>query len=529
MSLHRRSLFGAGAALFATPLAAPAMAQRAAVLRFVPQADLSSLDPIWTTSNVTRNMGYMVFDQLYGSDAEFRAQPQMAAGHVEEDDGRRVTITLRDGLKFHDGERVLARDAVASVQRWLKRHAMGQKLSAVLEDITALDDKRLQFRLKQRFPLLYEALGNPVAPPCFIMPERLARTDAFTQLREVVGSGPYRFIAGDFVAGSGAAFSRNHDYVPVAAGASGLTAGPKLAHFDCVEWKTIPDAATAAAALQNNEIDWYEQPPPEIQQLLSRNRALAIEDMDPRPMMALMRFNFLQPPFDDAAMRRALLPAISQEDFMIASVGTDKRLYETAVGFFTPGGPMASDVALDPLKGPRSIEAAKAALKAAGYANQPIRLLGPTDILIPSALTQVAIDLFRRLGVNLDVALTDWGTVVQRRTSKEPVDKGGWSVSMYAFSSMDFLTPATNPTLRANGAGAWFGWPDMPRIEQLRDQWFEAPTLAARQAIARQIQVEAMRDLPFIPVGAYRSQTAIRRDLADRVRGLALFWGIRRT
>jgi peptide/nickel transport system substrate-binding protein len=149
--------------------------------------------------------------------------------------------------------------------------------------------------------------------------------------------------------------------------------------------------------------------------------------------------------------------------------------------------------------------------------------------LVPSALTQMALDLFRRLGVNLDAALTDWGTVVQRRTSKEPLERGGWSVSMYAFSSMDFLTPATNPTLRANGAGAWFGWPDIPRLEALRDAWFEAPTLEQRQALAREMQVLAMQELPYIPVGAYRSQTAVRRDLADRVRGLAIFWNIRRT
>jgi peptide/nickel transport system substrate-binding protein len=251
--------------------------------------------------------------------------------------------------------------------------------------------------------------------------------------------------------------------------------------------------------------------------------------MDPRPMMALMRFNFLHPPFNDKRMRQALLPAISQEDFMVAAVGTDPSLYETGAGMFTPGGPMASDVALEPLKGPRSLDRAKQLLREAGYTNQLIRLLGPTDILVPSALTQVALDLFRRLDVNLDAALVDWGTVVQRRTSREPLERGGWSVSMYAFSSMDFMTPATNPTLRANGAGAWFGWPDIPRLEQLRDAWFEAPDLAARQALAREMQVVAMDELPYIPVGAYRSMTAVRRDLTDRVRGMALFWGIRRT
>ncbi len=528
--MRRRDLL-AGAAVVAASLARPALAQppqRARVLRFVPQADLSSLDPIWTTANGTRNMGYMVFDQLYGSDGQFRPVPQMAEGHVEEEDGRRVTITLRPGLRFHDGEAVRAKDCVASIRRWMRRHAMGQKLAPVVEEIAALDDRRLRFRLKRRYPLLVESLASPVAPPRFIMPERLASTDAFTQLREVVGSGPFRFKAEEYRSGDQAVFERFAGYSPTPDRSSGLTAGPKLANFDRIEWRTIPDAATAAAAMQAGEIDWYEQPPPEIQELLRRNRALAIEPMDPLPMMALMRFNHLNPPFNDKRMRQALLPAIDQEQFMQAAVGTDPSLYVTGVGIFTPGGPMASEVALEPLKGPRSLDRAKALLREAGYANQLIRLLGPTDILVPSALTQVALDLYRRLGVNLDAALTDWGTVVQRRTSREPLERGGWSVSMYAFSSMDFLTPATNPTLRANGAGAWFGWPDIPRLEQLRDAWFEAPDLAARQALAREMQGVAMDELPFIPVGAYRSMTAVRRDLADRVRGMALFWNIRR-
>lgn len=525
MEMRRRGVLAAGAA---GALARPAAAQPARVLKFVPQADLSSLDPIWTTANVTRNMGYMVFDQLYGSDGQFRPVPQMAEGHVEEDDGRRVVITLRAGLKFHDGEPVRAQDCVVSIQRWMRRHAMGQKMAPVVDGIAADGDRRIVFRLKRRYPLLVESLASPVAPPCFIMPERLARTDAFTQLREVVGSGPFRFKADEYRTGNQAIFERNAEYSPTPDRSTGMTAGPKLVHFDRVEWRTIPDAATAAAAMQANEIDWYEQPPPEIQQLLRRGRTVAIEPIDILPMMALMRFNFLHAPFNDKRVRQALLPAIDQEQFMHAAVGTDPSLYLTNVGFFTPGGPMATDAALGPLQGPRSIDRAKALLREAGYTNQPIRLLGPTDILVPSALTQVALDLFRRLGVNLDPVLTDWGTVVQRRANREPLERGGWSVSMYAFSSVDFLTPATNPTLRANGAGAWFGWPDIPRLEALRDQWFEAPELAQRQALAREMQVLAMDELPFIPVGAYRAMTAVRRDLADRVRGMAMFWGIRR-
>ena len=184
--------------------------------------------------------------------------------------------------------------------------------------------------------------------------------------------------------------------------------------------------ATSAAALQQGEIDWFEQPPPEIQTLLRRNRAITVEPIDPLPLTGILRFNHLHPPFNDKRMRQAILPAIDQADYMAAIVGADPALYTTGAGFFTPGTPMANDAGLGPLTGPRSIDRAKALLREAGYTNQPIRLIGPTDIVAPAAMTQVAGDMFRRLGVNLDFVLTDWGTVVQRRSSREPLEKGGW-------------------------------------------------------------------------------------------------------
>lgn len=108
--LKRRDVLAAATALAAARVA---FGQGARVLKMVPQANLTSLDPVWTTVNITRNHAYMVYDTLYGRDVDFQAQPQMASGHAVEDDGRRITITLRDGLTFHDGTRVLARDAVA--------------------------------------------------------------------------------------------------------------------------------------------------------------------------------------------------------------------------------------------------------------------------------------------------------------------------------------------------------------------------------------------------------------------------------
>ena len=525
--IQRRNLLAAAAGTAALSRAAIAQDMRAQTLRIVPQANLSSLDPIWTTANVTRNHGFMVFDTLFGLDAQYRVQPQMAAGSTEEADGQRVTITLRKGLRWHDGEPVRAVDCVASVLRWARRSAQGIHMAAALDELVALDDERLQFRLKRRYPSLLGGLASLATPICFMMPERFARTDAFTQVRAAIGSGPFRFKADEFNSGSLVAYERNPIYVPRDEAAS-LTAGGKRAGFARVEWNVITDAATSAAALQTGEVDWFEQPPPELQQLLRRSRDIVVEPIDPLPVNGSMRLNHLQPPFDDKRMRQALLPAIQQADYMAAIVGTDPSLFRADAGVFTPGTPMASSTGLEPLTGPRSFERAKALLREAGYSNQPIRVIGPTDILAPSALTQVGGDMLRRLGVNLDLALSDWGTAVQRRSNREAVEQGGWSVYYTAFSSFDFLDPASHSLLRGNGLAAFAGWPTIPQLETLREAWFDAPDLDTRKAVARQIQATAIEEVAYIPVGAYLSLTALKRNIVGRVPGFAIFWNLRR-
>ena len=521
--LNRRQVL-AGLGTLALPSVAAAQGSR--VLRMVPQANLASFDPIFTTANITRNYGFMVYDTLYGMTSGLLPTPQMAAGHTVEEEGRRVTIMLREGLAFHDGLPVLAGDVVASLRRWMARNAFGQKLATVVDALSIKDDTSVVLRLKKPFPLLFHALAGLSQPP-FIMPERVAKTDPFKQIDDTTGSGPFRFKRDEFNSGSLVVFERNATYRPRAEGPS-LTAGGKVVNFDRVEWSIITDAATAAAALQRGEIGWFEQPPPEIQELLRRNGQVKIENIDSLPNVGILRLNHLHPPFDNLALRRAILPAIDQADFMPAIVGTDPAMVNTECGVYTPGTPNVSRSGMELLLGPRSVDRAKAMMKEAGYSNGPIRLIGPTDILAPSAMTQVAGDLFRRLGFNQDLALSDWGTVIQRRASKEPLDKGGWSALLTSFNSFDFTDPALHPLLRGNGAQGWPGWPTIPKLEVLRDQWFEAPDDAARTALCADIQRVALDEVAFIPVGAYLQPTALRRDLVDRVSGFAIFWGLRR-
>ncbi len=226
----RRRTFLATAATLALPSVTQAASKQ--VLKFVPQADLAVLDPILTTAGVTRSHGYLLFDNLYGvtgPEEGFKATPQMAAGHRLEDDGLTWRVTLRDGLVFHDGQRVLARDCVASIRRWGVGDTFGQALMARTDKLSAADDTTITFRLKRPFPLLPDALGKMAASMCAIMPERLASTDPFKQITEMIGSGPYRFKADERVQGSRFVYERFAGYQPREDGEPNWTSGPKVA------------------------------------------------------------------------------------------------------------------------------------------------------------------------------------------------------------------------------------------------------------------------------------------------------------
>ena len=233
-------------------------AASASTLKFVPYADLALLDPL-VSAFVTRNHVMMVFDTLFALDANGEAQPQMLAGYTVEDGGKTWKLTLRDGLVFHDGSKVLARDVVASLRRWAVKDAFGQALMDATDELSAPTDKLVQFRLNRAFPLLPQALGKPTNPMAVVMPERLANTPPGTLLNEMVGSGPYRFLPDQRVSGARNVYAKFDGYVP-RDGAASFCAGPRVAHFDRVEWLTMPDPATHAAALRRGEVDWVEQP-----------------------------------------------------------------------------------------------------------------------------------------------------------------------------------------------------------------------------------------------------------------------------
>jgi peptide/nickel transport system substrate-binding protein len=524
--IRRRGFMAASALALAAPSIVRAQGKH--VLKFIPQSDLTVIDPVWSTAYVSRNHGYLVFDTLFGMDADYRIQPQMVGAVQTEEDGRRWDLTLREGLRFHDGSPVLARDCMASIRRWSARDALGSLLLAATDELSAPDDRTIRFRLKKPFPRLPYALGKTSTPMCAMMPERLASTDPFKQITEMVGSGPYRFKADERVSGDRTVYQRFADYVPRADGVPGWTAGPKLANFDRIEWLTIPDDGTAAAALQAGEVDWWEIPTNDLIPVLRRSGSVVVEVKDPTGVMGFLKMNCLQPPFDNPALRRALLGAVAQSDYMTAVAGTDPKMWRADVGVFCPGTTLANDAGMEVLTGPRNLDRVRAEIRASGYADGKTALMVATDTPYRKAMGDVGAEMMRSAGMNVDYQAMDWGTAVVRREKKGPIESGGWSGLFTTLSGLDLETPSGH-AFRTTGQTGWFGWPTSERIAALRNQWLDAEDLATQKRIAVDIQRQWWIDVPHIPIGQWFQPTAWRGNVTDIPAGFPVFWSVRRT
>lgn len=522
--MHRRQFMGSAAALLAAPSLAQAQAAR--TLRFVPQADLSGMDPIITTRQVVRNGSFLVWDMLYGVGADFQPRPQMCEGHVVEDDGKSWTFTLRPGLKFHDNEPVRAIDCVASINRWMGQDVMGRRLHAVLAAIEVIDDRKFRLRLNRPFPKLLLAFGKVTTNTLFVMPERIAKTDRSRNITEYVGSGPMVFKRDEWVPGASAAFERFQGYVPREEPADWLAGGKRML-VDRVEWITMPDASTAAAALRRGEIDWWEQPIPDLAASLRSARDVRIDIADPLGNVALLRFNWSFAPFTDVRLRRAFQAVVNQEDYMGAVVGGDPALWKPMPSFFTPGSPLYTQAGSEPMLRPRDMNLAKRLIAESGYSGESLVLPVATDVPVVKAQGEITADLMQQMGLKVDMLAMDWGAHSSRTASRQPATSGGWHVSHTWVAGAECASPAGHKSLDGSGETLTNGWAKSEAVQAQIDAWFDATTPEAERAAVDTANSAAMETVLFVPTGFFLNYTAWRSNVTGIAKApFPCFWGV---
>ncbi len=450
--------------------APPAMAAGKTITA-VMHSDLRVIDPIMTTAYITRDHGYMIYDTLLATDANFKIQPQMADWKVS-DDKLTYTFTLRDGLKWHDGTPVTAEDCVASLQRWGKVDGMGQKLMDFVASLEATDAKTITLKLKEPYGLVLESIGKPSSRVPFMMPKRLAETPPDKPIPEQIGSGPFKFVQAEFQPGVKAVYEKNKDYVPRKEPAS-WTAGGKVVKVDRVEWITMADAQTAVNALQSGDIDFMEQLPYDMLPVLEANSDLKIQVLNKFGFQTLGRMNFLYPPFDNPKVRRAAFLAINQKDVLDALVGNAK--YQTICGaFFVCGTPLETEVGAETLVKGNGMAEAKKALAASGYDGTPVVIMAPGDVTTLKAQPIVVAQQLRDAGFKVDLQATDWQTVVTRRASQKSPKEGGWNMFFTNWVAADVSDPIVNASKMCIRDSRLADRGDPPRQSEVAEgRWLE--------------------------------------------------------
>lgn len=525
--MTRRTVLGLLAALL-TSTAAPGLALAATddakVLRMVPQADLKILDPVWTTSTITRDHGFMVYDTLFGMTQKGEIQPQMVESYTTSADQLEWTFILRSGLAFHDGSPVTAEDVVASIKRWGSRISAGQLLMKATESVEAVDGNTFRIRLSRPFGFMLDALGN-ANNPLFIMPRRIAETPGTTQISEVVGSGPYMFKKDEYAPGNKIVYLRNPAYVPRAEAASG-TAGGKEVFLDRVEWVVLPDAQTQANALTSGSVDLIERIPPEQFVTFKDDPKIQLIDQVGQGVV-IMRFNQLTKPFDNPKIARAALLAVNQQALMRAQF-VAPGTFNTNPSIFASGTPYETAPAKG-FTGKPQFDAARKLLKEAGYDGTPVVMLAPTDHPTHNKYPLVMAALLRQAGFKVDMQSMDWQTLISRRAKKDAADQGGWNIIMTGFFGVDMMNPITMPPLTGNGDKGWFGWPTSEKLEELKVAFVAESDPVKKKQLAGEMQAIVLENGFFAPLGEYVPYTAARDNVSGLVKApVNVFWGVRK-
>lgn len=493
-------------------------APRPSVLRVVPHANLVILDPTWTSIYITRNHGYMIYDTLFAYDAEGKVRPQMVDTWTTSPDGMLWTFKLRDGLKWQDGKPVTPEDCIASLKRWTVRSGFGQELFLFVTELSAIDEKTFSIKLNAPYGYVLESLAQISAFVPFMLPKRVAETDPNKPISDYTGSGPFTFKKDEFVSGDKAVYVKNEGYVPRNEPAS-LAAGGKVVKVDRVEWVRMPSQAAAVDALIAGKVDYLEEVSPRLVDRLERNRNIIVGKTGPDPFVGIARFNHTQPPFNKASVRRAVMMAMNQRDYMTAAIGP-QRYWNTCYSVFPCKSALSSEAGSDFVKNGTMAEAKKA-LAEAGYDGTPVVLLNAVDIPIVAAFNRVTAQKLQELGMKVQVLNTTWAEMVEKRA-----ERTGWNMFHTFWAGVDLNNPA-HIAFSGHPEHGWYGWADDPVLEDLRAKFVmeSNPDIRKKMAAAIQERMWAIGSEAFL--GEFYLPIAFRKNVQGAiVSPVQFFWNM---
>lgn len=518
--------------LFGGLLIAATPSRAETTIRAVMNGDLRAVDPHWTIAPQTRIHAYMVYDTLFGTDADGVPQPQMVDRWTVSDDRLTYHFTLRDNLRFSDGAPITPDDVIASLKRWMLVDPAGQYIVQALAAMEPDGEKGFILRLKTPFPQVIYGMSRPSAVPSFVMPARvvggLPAGKAFT---DPTGSGPFIMKRDEWVAGSKVVYIKNPNYVPRAEPPSSI-AGGKRVYVDRVEWLNIVDPSTQIAALKTGEIDFIQFAPPDLIADLKKTKGLVVHSLWPVGIQGIMRLNWTYPPMDNRGIRVAIQNFVHQPDMIMAVMGnlTDGQV---CGAFMMCGSRNGSEVGADLLlsKDPEDVRLKRGMqmMRDAGYKGEPIIVMDATDQVMQHNATLVFVDAMRKAGVNVELQTMDWGALIARRSIRGP-GPNGWHIFLTTGGQVGGENPAFSMQAPANCEKAFPGWACDADHEKLRMAFLNEADPIKAKALAVEIQRHAMEIGLAIPYGQYLMPAVWRESLEGvlDVPEHVVFWNMRK-
>src|SRR5215813_11524523 len=487
------------------PAAAP---KKGGVLRIAMIGEPPTLDPHLTTATIAREIGGQIFEMLYTLDGRYEPVPQLAEGHEVLDGGKRYVIRLRKGVRFHNGKELEAADVVASLRRWGAVSSTGKTVFKGVEAVEAKGPLTVEIRPREPSVILPVVLGA-FGPFAAIYPKEVVDASGDGPLKELVGTGPFRLA--EHRPDRHIKLIRFDGYASRSEAPSGL-AGQRTAYLDELYFLPAPEEATRYAGLQSGEYDFAQQLRPDHYEGL---RTSSLAPVVAKPYgWAVLVLNMKQGLMTDRRLRQAIQAAVSVEPAMLVAMG-HKDFFRLDPGLFfqeqawhsTAGARLYNQG--DPAK-------ARRLLQEAGYQGQPVRWMVTTEYEHHYKPALVVKSQLEEVGLKIDLQVSDWATVVQRRNKAEL-----WDI----FSTAFVFVP--EPTVTPQVLCDWPGWWCNPEKDALLQAMGRESDLKKRQALWEKIQTAFYADAARIKVGDYFRLDARRKDVMGYEPGPYMhFWNV---
>lgn len=465
-----------------------------------------TLDSSWTTAIVVVVPSHHVFEYLFAYDSQWASRPMLAESFEASADGTTYTITLRSGVKFHNGKEMEAEDVVASLNRWGLVAGEGKATYERVDEVTALDATTVQISLTTPFAPLINYLTGPAGGGAIIMPREQAEAAGTERLEEYIGTGPYQFV--EHIPDRHIRVTRFDDYSPRSEPPDAY-AGRRTAYFDEIQFIAVPDAAARVAGIETGDYHWAEE--------VTRDEFDRLQDSDEVDVIVIkplrfqgIIFNKKQGPMQNTKLRQAVLAALDCEEIMAAAFGPP-QFWRVDPSLMPPESVWYSEAGKDKYN-QKNLDLAQQLIEESGYNGETIRWMAPADREDYFAVALTGIQQLQAIGLNVELVSMDWGALVNQRTQPE---------SYEIFNTGFSFTP--EPTTLSFIPDDWPGWWASDAKTEALSAVMEEIDPTERKALWDAFQELFYEEVPVIKTGDFFGLSIKRKELKGENIGISSF------